>query len=86
MTLPKFQLEQTVWYWLDGKICSAPIISIKAVHNLHDDWCHTPEQHNLWAVWGMSSTQYRTVHTILDEKDLYASKEDLVAAALAETV
>lgn len=85
MAQPKFQLDQTVWYWRDGKICSAPIVSIKAVSNLHDDWCHTPDQHTLWAVWGISSTQYRTVHTILNEEDLFASKEDLIFDSLQES-
>ena len=84
MIQPKFELGQVVWYWVDRHICSAKILSMQITSNLHNDWNHTVEQQVLFTAFGNNGVMYKTVHAFLDEKDVYSSKEELVAAALCE--
>jgi len=69
-----------VWYLCDGKPHSAPILSIRTVENAHDDYAHTSEQKLTYQRFGPSGAAYATVHTELDAKACFVTKEALLAS------
>lgn len=73
---------QEVWYILENKIHSAPVLSIMTVENEHEDWAHTKEQKELFTRFGPAGVFIATVHTTLSAEKVFTSKEDLVASLL----
>jgi hypothetical protein len=76
----KFELNQTVYYLMDSRVHSAPVVSRMVVENAHDDWSHTPEQKRAWQRHGPSRVSYVTVHGEIAEDKLFASKKELIAS------
>ena len=73
----KFVLEEIVYYLVDNKVRSAPILSRMLVDNLHDDWASTNEQKLTWQYFGPSIISYRTIDGVFAEHQLFNSKESL---------
>lgn len=69
-------LGQTVWYMAEGRVHSAPVLSIMRVENLHEDWAHTTAQKDLFTPFGASGTVYATTHGTFS--NVFESKEDLL--------
>lgn len=74
----KFNLDQLVWYMMDGAICSAPVITRMIVDNLHDDWACTGEQYEFYQYFGPSGEFYKTVHGVVLSSEAFSSKGELV--------
>jgi hypothetical protein len=75
--MAKYSIGQMVFYLLDNKLHSAPILSIKEVKN--DDSIHisTREQRQTFQIFGPSGVEYATTHGVIAEKFLFTSKADL---------
>lgn len=73
----RFNLGQTVYYLMDNQLCSAPILARMIIENLHDDWDATKEQREAFNPFGHSVLCYATIHGVLDESDLFSTKEEL---------
>lgn len=73
----KYNLNQIVWYLLDGDIHSAPILSRKYIDNKTTTAC-TEAQKDLFEAFGKAGIQYSTVHAILSEDRIFGSKEELL--------
>lgn len=74
----KYNLDQTVWYMMEGHICSAPILARMYVDNLHNDWCNNSEQMRVFLPFGFTEIRYGTCHGTVNEKDAFGSKSELV--------
>ena len=70
----RFNLDQIVWYLLDNKICSAPILSRKYVDNKYEGG----NVIEAFQFFGESNISYSTIHAILPEYELFSSKEELI--------
>ena len=75
-TMFRFQLGQTVYYLINGIIHNAPIYTRMIVENLHDDRCVTSEQESIFMYFGNSRINYRTIHGVFDETNLYETIEE----------
>lgn len=73
----KYNLNQIVWYMMYGTIHSAPILSRMYVDNQVTNVC-TKEQVEAFRAFGDSGIMYATIHAILSENEIYASKEELL--------
>lgn len=62
-----------IYYMIDNKLHSAPILSKMVVENLHPDW-----DNNLFQPFGKTVTLYATCHGVLLEEQCYTSKELLL--------
>ncbi len=76
--VPKFALDQLVYYMRDNKVHSANVMSIKVVMNLHEEWASTNEQKDTWLYFGPTCILYKTVHCKLNESEVFASREELL--------
>jgi hypothetical protein len=74
----KYELKQTIHYMRDNRPHSATVLARKCVENLHDDWICTEEQKKTFTPYGVSGVVYSTCHGEVDEKDAFASKEEMV--------
>jgi hypothetical protein len=74
----KFELGQVVYYLLNNKVHSAPVLSRKCIENAHDDWVNTEEQRSTFAPFGHSGITYSTCHGEVSEDDAYESKEQMM--------
>jgi hypothetical protein len=71
-------LGALVWYMCDGRVHSAPVLSIQTVQNLHEEWAHTNEQKHTFTRFGTARTDVATVHGTFDAKACYSSKKELL--------
>ena len=73
----KYKLGETVFYMIDNKPHSAPILSIMIVQNAHEDWADTDVLRDLFTPFGKSRIVYATCHGQIDESECYASKREM---------
>ncbi len=73
----KYELDQVIWYFGDGKVCSAKVLSRAIIENQHDNWNSTDEQKRLFTPFGESGVFYSTCHGTFTEKEVFESKEAL---------
>jgi hypothetical protein len=76
----KYELEQVIYYMIDSKVHSAPVMSRCIVENAHEDWAHTAEQKGTFTAFGPAKRVYSTCHCIVGEEFAFATKEELVAS------
>ena len=82
----KFELDQTVYYLMNNRMCSAPVVSRMLAENLHANWNATKEQVEMWQRFGPCRVLYATVHGEHEEATLFESREALAAAILEERI
>lgn len=75
----KYSLGQLIWYIMEGKLCSAPILARMCIENLHNDWSNTPEQERAFLPFGFSEIRYGTCHGTINENEAFESKVALIA-------
>lgn len=75
----KFELDQTVWYFKNNSVHSAPILSRKYVDNVFSkkERC-TDIQEEAFSKLGNECIRYATIHSILNESEVFESKEALL--------
>jgi copper oxidase (laccase) domain-containing protein len=74
-------ISQLAYYLIDNKIHSAKILSKMTVENhIGDDKVCTDEQRESFQSFGKECVKYATIHAILDESQLFATKEELLAS------
>lgn len=73
----KYELDQLIYYLMDNKICSAPVLSRASIQNKHDDWNSTDEQKSTFTPFGKSGIFYGTCHGIVNEEDAFPNKDEL---------
>jgi len=78
----KFDLDQTVYYLLDNKIHSAPILSRMICENLHNSFSSTKEQKETFMQFGENGEFYGTCHGSFRAEETFGSKEDLITILL----
>lgn len=73
-----FEIGQFVYYLINNKVYSAPILSRAIVENNPDNvrHAHTDEQNRIYERFGPSVTKYSTIHGVFEQ--VFASKEDLL--------
>ncbi len=77
----KYELGQLVYYVHDDSICAAKITSRSLVENVKNDWRSDNDvQKEVWLPFGFNGIRYQTSHGTLNEHQIHASKEDLLAA------
>lgn len=69
----KFSLGQLVYYYINDKLHSAPVLSRRYVDNCHPTWVDTKEQVELFTRFGPNSSIYATVHGEFPEDMLFIS-------------
>lgn len=74
----KYNLQQTIYYLLDNKVHSAPVLSIMEVRNDKEDLAYTKEQKELFTPFGKQGIKYATTHGIFPEEKVFDSKENLL--------
>ena len=74
--MPKYKIDQKIYYIHNNKIHSAPVLSRMSVENKHE--ADTPEQMDLFTPFGASGVMYATCHGIFLEKYVFSSKKDLI--------
>lgn len=74
----KYELDQVIYYFIDNKVHSAPVLSRCIIENLHEDWITNKTQYSTFAAFGKSGVMYSTCHSTLNEYEVFASKEDLL--------
>jgi hypothetical protein len=74
----KFELGQVIFYMMDNKVHSAPVLSRKCVENAHDDWISNEGQRKTFTPFGQSGNTYSTCHGEISEDDAYESKEQMM--------
>jgi len=82
----KFELNQTVYYLMDNRVCDAPVVSRMLAENFHAKWNATKEQVEMWQRFGPCRVVYATVHGEHEEGTLFESREALAAAILEERI
>ena len=82
----KFELDQTVYYIMDNRLHSAPVLSRMVVENLKPKWNGTKEQVDFFQRFGPCRVVYATVHGEHEEATLFESREALAAAIIAEKI
>lgn len=82
----KFELDQTVYYIMDNRLHSAPVLSRMVVENLKPTWNSTKEQADLFQRFGPCRVVYATVDGVHEEATLFESREALAAAILEERI
>lgn len=70
----------TIWYMMDNKVCSAPILATMQVENLHNDWDSTPAQAETFIPFGKAGNYYATCHGVFNEDAVFATKDELLAS------
>jgi len=80
----KFELDQVIHYMHDNKPHSAPVLARMQVDNLHEEWVCNKTQQGLFAPFGPGGVYYQTCHGKVNEKEAYASKQEMLTALLAE--
>lgn len=78
----KFALDQTVYYLMDNRVCSAPVMCRMLVENLHPKWNATEKQAEFFLRFGPCRVVYATCHGEHEEHTLFESREALSAAVL----
>ncbi len=78
----KYELNQLVYYMKNNAVHSSKILSRRVVENAHQASAYDPDSRHLYAMWGETTIEYRTVHGVYKENLIYASKEDLAAALI----
>lgn len=73
----KYALNQLVYYILDDKLHSAPILASIEITNLHEDYAATDAQRKTFTPFGKAGVKYATCHGVLSEDKVFATKEDL---------
>ena len=82
----KFELDQTVYYLMDNRVCSAPVLCRMLVENQHPKWNATDKQAEFFQRFGPCRVVYATCHVEHEEATLFESREALAAAIIAEQV
>lgn len=82
----KFELDQIVYYLMDNRVCSAPVLCRMLAENLHAKWNATKEQVEMWQRFGPCCVVYATVHGEHEEHTLFESREALASAIIAEQI
>lgn len=82
----KFELDQTVYFLINNRVCSAPVVCRMLAENLHAKWNATKEQVEMWQRFGPCRVVYATVHGAHEENTLFASRQELAAAILEERI
>jgi hypothetical protein len=82
----KFELDQTVYFLMHNRVCSAPVVSRMLAENLHAKWNATDKQREMFQRFGPCRVVYATVHGEYDEAMLFASREELAVAILEERI
>ena len=82
----KFELDQTVYFLMHNRVCSAPVVSRMLAENLHANWNATKEQVEMWQRFGPCRVVYATMHGEHEEATLFESSEALAAAILEERI
>ena len=82
----KYELDQLIWYMMEGHFCSAPVLSRMYVDNLHDDWDCTQVQMDAFLQFGHTEIRYGTCGGSVNEKDAFATKAALVEHLSKEVV
>jgi len=73
-----FDLEQLIYYMLDNRVHSAPVLARMCVDNLHENWANTDKQKEVFTPFGKTGVYYATCHGIIPYRDAFGSKEDLL--------
>ena len=76
------KLGTLIWYMLNGRIHSAPVLAKMVVENFHEDWVCNRVQADLFTPFGKAGSYYGTCHGIINGVDVFTSKELLVADLL----
>ena len=71
-----------IWYMMNGRFHSAPVLAKMVVENLHPDWTDTIEQARRFTPFGGSGTFYGTCHGLVNANEAFESKESLVESLL----
>jgi hypothetical protein len=75
----KYELGQIVYYMMDGRPHSAPILSRMKVENAHEDLVHTDAQKGLFTQLGKARVLYATCHGQIEEEYCYTTKEEMIS-------
>ena len=75
-------LDDVIWYMMDGRIHSAPVLAKMKVDNLHEERVCNDVQAGLFTPFGKAGIYYGTCHGIINDSLVYASKELLVESLL----
>jgi hypothetical protein len=67
----KYELGQKIYYLMDNRLHSAPVLSRIIVENQKEDY------DSIFKQFGNARILYATCHGEIDEKDAFASKEEL---------
>lgn len=75
-----FELDQTIFYMKDNKVCSAPILSIMTVQNSKKLDSATPEQRKIFNRFGRDGIFISTIHGEfeVDGETVFATKQELL--------
>lgn len=82
----KFELDQTVYFLMHNRVCSAPVMSRMLAENLHANWNATDKQVEFFQRFGPCRVVYATAHGEHEEATLFESREALAAAILEERI
>lgn len=72
------ELGQVIWYIMDNRVHSAPVLARMIVDNLSQDKAHTQEQKKIYMPFGEEGIYYHTVHGLVTNREAYGSKKDLL--------
>jgi len=79
----KFKCNDIIFYMLNNKVHSAPILSTLTVKNSENHASgYNKEQLKFFRRFGEDRTQYATCHGIVNDVDAFISKEALVMELL----
>jgi len=79
-----FELWTSIYYLLDNKVHSAPVLARMCVDNAREDWANTNAQKELYTPFGKAGVYYATCHGIISEHDAFGSREDLAGSLVVE--
>ena len=69
----KYNLDQIIFYLMENRIHSAPVISRIYVDNLNQDWACTKEQKELFTRFGNNCIKYSTCHGEIEENKAFSN-------------
>ena len=78
-----YNIGNTIHYIMDGKLCSAPVMSIMTVENNPRLKPHNDEQRRALHQFGSDCVKYATVHGVVNEENAYPTRADLIAALVS---
>lgn len=74
-------IDQTIFYMMDNKVHSAPVLSRLIVENKHPDkFASNEDQKRLFLRFGNARESYSTTHGEISAELAFATKEELLAS------